>query len=75
MLSLIRVEYKCHFCRDRLKTVEPTMREYALALFGLRNHFCPHCFEISLRPVGWLKLLTSPLVVLARVGRALALRD
>lgn len=38
-------------------------------LFGLRHHYCPHCFEITIHPSTWLKVLCWPLVMIGRILR------
>ncbi|MFO0977363.1 MAG: hypothetical protein U0996_13265 [Planctomycetaceae bacterium] len=33
---------------------------YALWILGFREYYCPHCFEIRVRPAWWLKWLVAP---------------
>ena len=42
-----------------------------LTVLGLRHLQCPHCFEVRLRPYGWLRLLLLPFWGAVKLVRAL----
>ena len=63
--------YKCSFCSDRL-TQQPLLGwRCALLLLPMRKFRCPHCFDISSKPVQWIGrwLPGARLASLDRVSR------
>lgn len=58
------IRYKCHFCRNVLRKVPLESIWFLLLPLGFRRLYCPHCFEMKIRPSGWLRLLISPLWIL-----------
>ena len=54
------LKYKCHFCRNVLLKVPLSGLWLILAVLGVRCWYCPHCFEIRIRPCGWLRLVLAP---------------
>ena len=72
MLPNLRIVYRCRFCRDQLKPMPYRLADAVFFVLGLRPHYCPHCFEISLRPAGWLRIVWWPFLLLWRlVGKML----
>lgn len=71
----LRVEYKCYFCRESLKPIAPSIGERLLTLAGVRHLYCPHCFEVKLRPWGWLKVMLWPFVFVSRCLKWVVGRD
>ena len=54
------LKYKCHFCRNVLLKVPLSGLWLILAVLGVRCWYCPHCFEMRIRPCGWLRLVLAP---------------
>jgi hypothetical protein len=61
--------YRCHFCGDELRQDRLNAQEVVLAVAGVRSHYCPHCFEKSVLPVTWLKVLVWPLYAVRQIVR------
>jgi hypothetical protein len=59
------LRYKCGFCREILVPVPATILWYAATLAGCGRFYCPHCFEIQIRPCGWLRWLLLPIRMVA----------
>lgn len=49
--------YHCSFCKDPLEPTPPYKWQWLLLLVLTRNHSCPHCREMYLRPTLSLKNL------------------
>lgn len=47
--------YKCGFCQEFLRPVPLSVAECFRALTLTRTHFCPHCFDVFVRPAGLLR--------------------
>ena len=60
------LRYKCSFCRAHMSKVPLTLLWIPLWLIGFRQYYCVHCFEIRIRPTGWLRWLLSPFRMLFR---------
>jgi hypothetical protein len=65
----LRYTYHCHFCRDELRMNPLTLKEAFLSVIGFRHHHCPHCFEQSLLPVSWLKVVLFPFFAIRQTAR------
>jgi hypothetical protein len=63
------IRYKCHFCRNVLLKVPSDSVWFLFLLLGFRRFYCPHCFEMRIRPCGWLRGLLAPAWILFNVLR------
>ncbi len=54
------LRYRCGFCRKVMVRVAPTAFWFLAGLLGFRQYYCPHCFQVRVRPFGWLKVLLRP---------------
>jgi hypothetical protein len=61
------LQYKCSFCREYLRKVPLTAFWLMLLLFGFRRYYCPHCFQMRVRPGGWLKMALAPFWLILNV--------
>ncbi|MBL8818073.1 MAG: hypothetical protein JNL58_18750 [Planctomyces sp.] len=69
--SKLKVTYRCGFCRDPLMPAPLKGIGWVLAIFGIRDHFCPHCFQLKPRPWGWLKVVLWPVFMVMKFFKAL----
>ncbi|MFN8708032.1 MAG: hypothetical protein ACK50J_15245 [Planctomyces sp.] len=65
----MRYVYHCSFCPDELRKNPLTLKEALLSVVGFRHHHCPHCFEQSLLPVSWLKVVLFPFFAIRQTAR------
>ncbi len=63
LFELLR--YRCGFCRKVMARVPPTAFWFLAGVLGLRKYYCPHCFQVRVRPFGWLKVLLVPFRLMA----------
>ena len=64
------LRYRCDFCRNVRVRVPLTALGFLVWLLGFRGYYCPHCFQVRIRPCGWLKLLLAPFRFIAGIFRS-----
>lgn len=64
------LRYRCDFCRNVRVPIPLTAVWLFVWLLGFRQDYCPHCFQVRVRPCGWLKMLLMPFRIIAWVIRS-----
>lgn len=59
------LKYRCGFCRVVQHRVPRNFAWHLIRVLGLSRYYCPHCFQIQIRPSGWLRLVMLPFRVVA----------
>gem|GEM_PF-420367 len=61
------LRHRCGFCRVIMRTVPLTFLWGMVWPLGLRRYYCPHCFEMRVKPTGWLLMVLAPFRLVIRL--------